>query len=276
LADRLVSITLADVSEFQQNVDAPAYLQGGHSCIIARAHNGNRPDRIWPARRDYLRKHPFDAIGYYQYLVAGRDANAQAHDFISTVGDIRENEFVILDLEEGSGNQTPRAQAWFAVVDAHYGRPSTLYSGESFGDTNLGGWSRWTGRPRWMAAYQGHEPNEPHDLWQNTDRAHFPGIGTCDGNIFHGTGPQFAHIFCHMTGPAPIPPHPPLPKPIKEGTVIAPAVKPDGRIELFYEADDGEVLHTWQPQPNSGWAGAEKGKRYAGWQSMGYPQKARM
>ena len=272
-----MAITLADASEFQRNIDAPTYLHAGHTCIIVRAHNGWRKDNMWPVRRDYLRKYPFDCIGYYQYLVAGRDAAQQAHDFISAVGDLRANEFVILDHEEGSGRQGERAVRWFAVVDAHYGRPSTLYSGESFGDTNLGGWSQWR-RPRWMAAYQGHEPTEPHELWQNTDRGGFPGIGICDGNIFHGTGPQMAQTFCHMshTPVHPPTPGPPLPKPPSgRENVIAPAVKPDGRIELFYEADDGEVLHTWQPQPNGGWWGAEKGKRNAGWQSLGHPQQER-
>jgi hypothetical protein len=266
-------LTLADVSEFQENVDAPPYLGAGHTCLIVRAHNGWRPDNRWPARRDYLRRFQFAALGFYQYLVAGRSSTDQADDFIAAVGDLRLNEFVVLDHEEGSGAQVPRAEAWFRVVDAHYGKSSTLYSGESFGDTELGGWTHWT-RPKWMAAYQGVQPTEPHDLWQNTDRGVFPGIGTCDGNIFNGTVQEFTQTFCHVTGPTPS--HPPLPKPMKEGTMIEAAVKPDGRIELFYEADDGEVLHTWQSQPNAGWAGAEKGKRYAGWQSMGKPQQARM
>jgi GH25 family lysozyme M1 (1,4-beta-N-acetylmuramidase) len=264
-----MTITLCDASEFQENIDAPAYLASNHTCLIVRAHNGRRPDNKWPARRDYLRRFSFDALGFYQYLVADRPAVEQARDFISAVGGLRFNEFVVLDCEEGFGDQVARAQAWFAVVDARYGAPSALYSGEAFGDDNLGGWAHWAGRPRWIAAYRRVEPNAPHDLWQFADAVPFPGIGICDGNLFHGTAQQFTETFC---GTAP----PPLPKPIKEGTVISSAVKSDGRIELFYEAEDGEVLHTWQSAPNSGWAGAEKGKRYAGWQSMGKPQQARM
>lgn len=264
-------ITLADVSEFQINVDAPTYLVNGHTCLIARAHNGWRPDNRWPARRDYLRKYKFDALGWYQYLVEGKDAAQQAQEFIATVGRIQPNEFLILDHEEGSGDQTGRAEVWFNIVDAHYKKISTLYSGEYFGRDNLGGWARWK-RPRWMAAYQGSQPTDPHELWQNTDRGIFPGIGSCDGSIFNSNAQDFVRVFCQTT---PIP-HPPLPKPIKEGEVIHAAVKSDDRIELFYEADDGEVLHTWQPQPNGGWAGAQTGKRNAGWQSMGYPQKDRM
>src|SRR5438270_7765831 len=123
-----MTITLADISEFQENIDAPPYLAAGHTCLIVRAHNGWRPDHKWPARRDYLRKFPFDALGFYQYLVQGRSSLDQAREFIATVGGLRPNEFVILDHEEGAGNQVPRAEAWFSVVDAHYGMPSTLYA----------------------------------------------------------------------------------------------------------------------------------------------------
>ena len=219
-------ITLADVSEFQGDIEAPAYLRSGHTCLIVRAHNGWRPDRMWPVRRDYLRKYQFDCIGWYQYLVAGRDAGAQAHDFISAVGPLHPNEFACLDLEEGAGDQTGRAHIWFETVDGHYGKPSTLYSGEWFGRTNIGGWARWSGRPRWVAAYQGSPPPDPHELWQNTDRGFFAGIGggANDGSIFNGTAKDFARIFAHHTGPTPAP-HSPAPKPPPK-PVPAPAPKP--------------------------------------------------
>jgi GH25 family lysozyme M1 (1,4-beta-N-acetylmuramidase) len=139
-----------------------------------------------------VRGFPFAAIGYYQYLESARDAAQQAREFAAAVGDLRSNEFVVLDHEEGSGNQRPRAQAWFAVVDARYGFRATLYAGRYFCNTNLGGWASWAGRPRWLAAYQSVEPPDPHELWQNTDKARFPGLaGAVDGNLFHGTDQEF-------------------------------------------------------------------------------------
>lgn len=261
-----MAITLADVSEFQDNVDADAYLAAGHSCLIVRAHNGWRPDNKWPGRRDYVRKHPFVAVGYYQYLVSERAASDQARDFITAVGDIRPNEFLILDLEEGGGAQVARAQTWFAIVDAHYGRTSTIYSGEAFFKNQLGGAEHWQ-RPRWMAAYRATEPTAPHELWQNTDSAPFPGIGLCDGNIFHGTAQNFATTFCGRALP-----YPPSPHPEVEDLMICAVVKQNGAIELFLEKEDGRVFHTWQTAPNSGWWGAEKGKQTAGWQNMNAPK----
>jgi GH25 family lysozyme M1 (1,4-beta-N-acetylmuramidase) len=206
------TITLADISEHQSNFDAPPYIAGGHTCVIVRAHNGNRPDKIWPARRDYVRRFKFDSVGYYQYLVESRDAAIQAREFCACVGPLRDNEYLILDLEEGGGNQTPRADAWFRVVDPVQGFPATLYASLYFCRDKLGGWGRWAGRPRWIAAYSSREPTDPHELWQNTDAAHFPGLaGGVDGNIFHGSGTDMARTMRRGSKVAkpPAPPPPP-------------------------------------------------------------------
>lgn len=81
----------------------------------------------------------------------------------------------------------------------------------------------------------------------------------------------------HWAGPDPGPmgegvAPPPLPKEV-EAIMIQAVVKQNGAIELFVEAKDGEVHHTWQTAANSGWAGAEKGKRNAQWYSLGTPGK---
>jgi hypothetical protein len=66
------------------------------------------------------------------------------------------------------------------------------------------------------------------------------------------------------------------PTPLPKGTdfsMLNAVVKKNGAIEVFVEAKDGEVFHTWQTAENAGWAGAEKGKRNAGWYSLGTPGK---
>jgi GH25 family lysozyme M1 (1,4-beta-N-acetylmuramidase) len=102
-------ITFADISEFQEGAALPIY-RAQHDVLIIRAHNGNRPDHLWPASRNDARKLNFTALGFYQYMVASRPADEQAHDFIKTVGAIRDNEFVICDSEEGVGSQISRVQ----------------------------------------------------------------------------------------------------------------------------------------------------------------------
>lgn len=253
---------LADISEFQESFDAAPYLRSGHQLIIIRTHNGYRPDKLMPARRNYVRQWPFVAIGYYQYVVKDRDAAQQAREYIATVGGLRGNEFAICDLEEGAGNQTARANAWFAVVDPWAKLLAALYSGESFLDNQLGGPARWGKRPLWIAAY----PNsytpvpalEPRgaDWWQYSDRERFPGLpNPVDGSIYHGTAQQFLTM---VRGGAPPPPIK-LPAETESFDV---ATLPDGRQEVFVELKSGEVTHRWNA-PDGGWV--------PDWHSLGTP-----
>jgi GH25 family lysozyme M1 (1,4-beta-N-acetylmuramidase) len=198
----MTDIYMADISEFQTNIDAPTYLKN-HQCVICRVHNGDRPDHMMPVRMNYLREQPFAGIGWYQYLATDRDPAAQAHDFISLVGHLRTNEWPILDLEVGNGDQTARAQAWFNVVDEWANLSATLYSGLSFLNSNLGGAGHWTGRPIWVAAYGQNEPGVPHSLWQFSESWQCPGVtpGQCDGSVHHGTTPaQFVSDMRHAKG----------------------------------------------------------------------------
>jgi GH25 family lysozyme M1 (1,4-beta-N-acetylmuramidase) len=246
-------IRLADISEWQDSIDAQTYINAGHTCLIVRAHSGYRPDHKWPARRDYLRRFAFDALGFYHYLVGDRPAVDQAHDYINTVGDLRPNEFTVVDSEEGSGDQTGRVAAWCSVVDAHYGRTSTIYASESWYREKLGGAARWN-RPRWMAAYRSTEPTDPHELWQNSDHSNLPGISGDggDGNIFHGNGQEFAAVFCHLTTPK------------AEDLVALTSFVHDGTAHVVYEHKDGSLWYTWQKPQETGWHGGEPGKQIAG------------
>jgi len=257
MEEAMAETRLADISEFQANIDAPQYLTSS-KCLIVRAHNGYRPDNKWPARRDYLRGFPFTALGWYQYLAKGRDAATQAREFIAAVGALKENEFVILDHEEGLGNQTPRAEAWFAVVDKHYGFPASLYAGAYFGNANLGGWARWK-RPRWIAAYQAGEPSYPHEWWQYTDAARFPGLaGGVDGSLFHGTDIEFLHKV--RPGAAAPPADGGVSNMAILGTSTA-VLNKDGRAEEFVVVGSG-VSHRWQTKPGGSWSD---------WSSFGAP-----
>jgi len=86
--------------------------------------------------------------------------------------------------------------------------------------------------------------------------------------------------------PAPAAPTPsPSPKPppavLAQGdpNMIAVGQMKDGRFEVFVEAqpakagEAGEVFHAWN-DTTGGWAGGEKGKRIAKWESLGTPGKS--
>jgi hypothetical protein len=197
----MVNFFFADVSEFQGNVNGQALITGGFPVIIARVHNGYRPDLMMPARRDYLRTCGFAAIGWYQYLAHDRDAATQANEFLSTLGALGDNEFCVLDLEEGVGDQTARAQTWFSIVDP-VGPKAWLYSGASFLNTQLSGTGHWGDRPLWIASYESGEPSGA-SAWQYTNGTYvsaglgpidFPGIGFCDASVFHGDVTAFIQM----------------------------------------------------------------------------------
>jgi len=257
------SIRFCDISEFQPNVDQQAYYDAGHRVFIYRGHNGYRPDKCMPARREATRKVPFTAVGVYQYVVKDRDPVQQAKDFITTMGRLAPNEFLICDYEEiAPGSQMARAQAWLKEVDNWAGFMASLYSGDYFFRAYLGGTSSWGNRPTWVAAYNTPEPSQPHTWWQNTDKAAFTGIGRAvDGNIFHGTPTDFAHRVLGGRTSKPVAPVPES----KQG--VATVVKPNGAIETFVENDKGEVLHRWQKSENSGDWGDK-------WTSLGTPGKS--
>jgi GH25 family lysozyme M1 (1,4-beta-N-acetylmuramidase) len=258
---------MADISEYQPNFDARAYIASGHSCIIIRAHNGWRPDRMFPGRRDYVRQYPFTAVGYYQYLVAGRDAAQQARDLLATIGPLRGNEFLINDHEEGSGDQTGRAQAWFNVVDSAIGFKGTLYAGQYFGRDHLSGWGHWAGRPRWIAAYGAAEPRDPHEFWQYSDAGHFAGLpGGVDSSVYHGTEQQFISM---ARGGHAAPPS--MPTPPEDTVAIAATQNHDGRLAVFVELKDGQVKHCEQDKPGGEWW--KKADGTYNWLSLGNPSK---
>jgi GH25 family lysozyme M1 (1,4-beta-N-acetylmuramidase) len=255
-----MGVTLADVSEYQPNIDLGGYLAAGYRVIIARAHSGFRPDHCWPARRDAIRRHPFAGAGYYQYVSAVRDPAQQAREFIQAVGPLAPNEWPIGDFEEGAGDQTRRAEAWFRVIDQWCGFPAMLYTGASFLHDRLSGAGHWR-RPLWIASYPSSYQPTPTArpagalLWQYTDRGHFPGIpGACDGNQYPNSYAQLVRA-CR----------PDQPKPPSEAQImaIAAAVNSAGALHVFVEAKDGSVWYTWQSKGQSGWHGGKAGASVA-------------
>lgn len=197
------SVLLADVSEFEPQINDPVYLHWSRAVIIRAAYGDAHDDAAWygGARRDALHKGGARFIGIYQYLVAGQDAAAQAHALIRLVGKLRPGEKLICDLEEGNGNQLARYRQWSAVIAAAYGTSEGakpwLYSGLDFAATR-------GLHADWLAAYQGQEPATPHLLWQFSPNYPVPGVGLADCSVFRGTIDQLAS-YTYGGKPAPAP-----------------------------------------------------------------------
>lgn len=172
----------ADISEWQHAIDWQTYGNHFHIACSRLAYGANYTDLYAAANiagsRKYVR-YP----GWYQYLVASQDPVAQADKFASLIGKLGDYEWAMLDIEEGGGDQTPRALAWRQRMAEHFGPGRTcVYSYRSFFITQLASLPNdW---PRIVADY-GTPPTYtlPVVAWQWSSNVITPGItGGCDNN----------------------------------------------------------------------------------------------
>jgi hypothetical protein len=183
-----MALLLADVSEFQEDVDWAAYGAAHRAAIVRAAvtfwskHRRQtiyRADLKWAQNLPGVRQH-CQWRGFYIYMDATANPRRAARLFADTVGPMLPGEIAILDLEEGDGDQTARRAAF---LDELHEAVEWTYSGLDFSRHHLPGV-----KVDWVAAYQGNEPTDAHLLWQNTDAKQWPGIAkVCDGNRFNGT-----------------------------------------------------------------------------------------
>jgi GH25 family lysozyme M1 (1,4-beta-N-acetylmuramidase) len=196
-----MTLLLPDFSEFQPGADLAGVkrLNGG-AVILRVAYGTSHPDAAFARHRAAAASLGYSFCGLYCYLVAGQDAVAQAREFIRLVGRLGSHEVAILDLEEGAGNQAPRASQWATLVDGTLGGMSWLYSGLAFAEEHGLGPVFAGKRHTWVAAYGNTEPSLGHTLWQSTDGkigshvTDWPGAGRCDTNVYHGTLAQLAAL----------------------------------------------------------------------------------
>lgn len=196
-------LIIPDVSEHQGDVDWNAFTAAGNNVAIARVYNGLREDRSYKANRQDFWAAGGRLLGLYAYLIPSRDAASQAADYLTAVGTLKDGEFAILDVEEGTGDQAERARTWRGIVEAQTGRPAFLYSGQYYWrDQGLGG-AGFTTERTWIAAYNRNRPTwPPHGLWQFTDSyGPMPGISSAhDASYFYGTADDLATLI-GSTGP---------------------------------------------------------------------------
>jgi hypothetical protein len=213
-----MAVTLPDVSEFQSPAagNAPNWAgiksQNGGAAIIRVGYGNAHLDTMLVSNRAAIKSLGFGFCGLYHYLRSGQDTPSQANAFIDWVGpNLNEGEIPILDLEEGSDNQSARASQWFGIVDAAYGltslplsQRSWLYSGQNFANTAGLAPLFNSARRTWIAAYQASAAGLlPHTLWQSTNgqvganRTNWSGCGFCDTSIYQGTLASLSNLGWH-------------------------------------------------------------------------------
>ena len=126
--------------------------------------------------------------GAYHFFRPGKEAEAQARNFISQVGDIGPEDFPpILDIEKTDGLSADtinrRALEWLQIIEKHYGRKPIIYANPHYLNNILS--SEITQRyPVWVANYGVSRPNwNRWHMWQFTDRALVRGVGCADLNV---------------------------------------------------------------------------------------------
>jgi GH25 family lysozyme M1 (1,4-beta-N-acetylmuramidase) len=191
----MTDLLIPDVSEFQGVIDWPHL---GTDVAIVRVCYGDLHVDTYVDANIVGARSRCAARGWYAYLVGGRDPAAQADVFCRVLqahGGLQTTEFVVVDDEEGSGDQSWRVNAFLARCDATLrtaqpGQEDWWYSGLNFALTHNLPAARGH---RWVAAYQAGEPGAvPHDLWQFTDAASVAGIrGPVDCSVYHGAVDAF-------------------------------------------------------------------------------------
>jgi hypothetical protein len=222
-----MTVLLPDVSEFQSPAsgNAPNWAgiksQNGGAGIIRVGYGNAHLDGMFRSNRATIKSHRFGFCGMYQYLRAGQDVRSQANAFINWVGPhLNIGEIPILDLEEGSGDQSGRANEWLGIIDGAYhlnaltlSQRSWLYSGQDFAIN--AGLAPIFHSPRrtWVAAYQASSAGLlPHTLWQSTDgqiganRTNWSGCGFVDTSIYLGSLAELSALGWHRPTKLPLPP----------------------------------------------------------------------
>lgn len=219
---------LADISEFQSDISDPRYLAWSKAIIIRAMYGDAHDDAAWygGARRADLHAGGAEWLGIYQYLVAGQDAAAQAHALVHLLGDLREGEIPICDLEEGSGDQAGRWAEWRAVIEDAYPQLKRTPSGGPWLYSGLDFAAAHGLHPQWVAAYQGTPPAMPHVLWQFSDSYPVPGVGIADCSLFNGSVAELRALITPKPAPKPKPDPKPTPAP-------APALNPEDLVIEF-------------------------------------------
>jgi GH25 family lysozyme M1 (1,4-beta-N-acetylmuramidase) len=198
-------LLLPDTSEFQTGTTAPNWPaiknQNGGACAIRVGYGNAHLDSMFVSNKTEIQNAGFGFALLYHYLRADQDALSQAQAFCNWVGSGQLKSWMrpALDLEEGSGNQISRANAWFNYVDDFFGLTgplqsrSWLYTGDSFATSSGLSAICNSSRHTWIAKYSSTAPANAFTLWQCTNGSvgshitSWSGSGKIDTSVYSGS-----------------------------------------------------------------------------------------
>jgi lysozyme len=188
-----------DVSHYRPVLDWDALFGGGVSFVGIKATQGQTfVDPTFTGHRAGARAQPFELVFYYHFAAPG-DAAGQAGRFLDTIGELRGNERLCLDLEDDKTGNPAVTLAWAETFYAALptDRRHMLYTSNRI-------WLQ-LGNPEWPRAaslslmdprYGSNEPEVPRpwkdagltwDFWQFSQDFVATGIAEpCDASYFNG------------------------------------------------------------------------------------------
>lgn len=185
-----------DVNHFHPITDANAVIDSGISYVGIKATQGAVfTDPTLYANRAAVRSQPFALVFYYHFASNG-DPVAQAERFMDTVGVLRSNERLCLDLEDAKTGKPTVDLAWAAKFFATLltDRRHMLYTSQRIW-VQLGNPTTWGPAASLDLMVPRYGPDEPRvpapwpawAFWQNSEDAIVPGVnGPCDASFFAG------------------------------------------------------------------------------------------
>lgn len=199
-----------DCSHHHPVTNFAALRAAGYSFFGTKVTEGNSfTDPTFRAHLAGARSTPFTAVLLFHFARAG-SARAQAARFMDTVGPLRPNETLCLDLEPRHLATTPAVDEYptkdpkdaIEWVDEFYtelmhgacsGRRGLIYTSKRVWDAI--GDPAWDLAPEvdlWVPRYSVNEPKLPSPwpswkIWQDSSTATVPGVqGPCDRDLFDG------------------------------------------------------------------------------------------
>ena len=185
-----------DVSHWHPIQDAGAIRGAGISFIGAKITNGMGTDAMARTHIAAIRTQPFVLAIYYHFAMPG-DPVKQADHLLDTIGPLRGNERLALDVEGGQAPHLPWIVDFMGELARTYtDRRHIVYSSARVLNRVLAG-AAWPGAAAydlWLPRYSTDEPEIPSpwtswQFWQFSQTYQCDGVGTCDANYFCGDIP---------------------------------------------------------------------------------------
>lgn len=226
----------ADVSEYQGNINWPAFNPGASFVFIKASEGAAYVDRKFSQNRTGVRRLGANMPHGFYHFANGGDPIAEANHFVSTVGPLQTGEVLALDWEISPNiDHDTWCYRFLAQVKARTGVLPLFYTNQNRVVTENWTKTAGTGCGLWVAHY-GIKPTEtvPIKWWkfyafhQYSSSGSFPGIaGRVDTDAFFANAITDFYKYGKKATAAPKPAPAPVPAPApKPAPAPTPALVP--------------------------------------------------